>query len=79
MAYKNRRFKKTVEIKVRLDAQEQAESDIALEITGQQRAVVMRELYVEYCRNVIRNARASLGRAAFGIVNQDGDIKYRFA
>jgi chromosome segregation and condensation protein ScpB len=79
MSYKHRRYKKLLEYKVRLDEQENAESEIALELTGGQRAVITRQLYVEYCRNVIRNARNSLGRAAFGIVNPDGDIKYRFA
>lgn len=80
MAYRNKRQKKTNEVKVRFSDEEQALIDRAVDVDGGQRAVISRELILRWAADVLACAPAAiLARQNFGIVNPDGEIKYRFA
>jgi|TARA_R100000656_G_scaffold120069_1_gene94197 uncharacterized protein (DUF1778 family) len=80
MAYRNKRQKKTNEVKVRFSDEEQSLIDRAVDIDGGQRAVISRELILRWAAEKLANAPAALiARQNFGVVNPDGEIKYRFA
>lgn len=77
--YKNPRQKKTERFKLSLSEAELELLDIAAEIDGGQRAVIAREILLDWARSVVEKARFIQGRASFGVVESDGEIKYRFA
>ena len=77
--YKNPRNKKTERFKLSLSEKELELLDIAAEIDGGQRAVIAREILLDWARSVVEKARSLHGRASLGVVDPDGGIKYRFA
>jgi uncharacterized protein (DUF1778 family) len=77
--YKNPRQKKTERFKLSLSEAELELLDVAAEIDGGQRAVIAREILLDWARSVVEKARLIHGRASFGVVGDDGQIKYRFA
>ncbi len=77
--YHDKRKKKTERFKLSLSAAEVELLDIAAEIDGGQRAVIAREILMDWARSVVEKARHLHGRASFGVVDSEGDIKYRFA
>jgi uncharacterized protein (DUF1778 family) len=80
MAYRNKRQKKTNEVKVRFSDEEQSLIDRAVDLDGGQRAVISRELILRWAADIVSCAPAALlARQTFGVVNPDGEIKYRFA
>jgi uncharacterized protein (DUF1778 family) len=79
MAYRNKRHKKTNEVKVRFSDEEQSLIERAVDIDGGQRAVIARELLMRWAAEVISCAPSEIiARQNFGIVKPDGEIKYRF-
>lgn len=77
--YHDPRKKKTERFKLSLSEEEIQLIDIALDIDGGQRAVIARDVLLEWAKATIATARHMPGRASFGVVNPDGEIKYRFA
>lgn len=71
--------KKTERFKLSLSSEELELLDLAAEIYGGQRAVIAREILMDWARSVVAAARSLPGRASFGVVSDDGQIKYRFA
>lgn len=80
MAYRKKGLKKTNDFKVRLSDDEQSLVDRAVDIDGGQRAVLAREIILNWAKNTIANALPhQIARQNFGVVDPDGEIKYRFA
>lgn len=77
--YKNPRNIKTERFKLSLSEVESEVVEIALEIDGGQRAAIARDLLMNWARTVIDKSRHLHGRASLGVVDSDGEIKYRFA
>lgn len=77
--YQDPRKKKTERFKLSLSEPEIELIDIATSIDGGQRAVIAREVLLDWARSTIAAARLIPGRASFGVVDTDGEIKYRFA
>lgn len=80
MAYRNKRHKKTNEVKVRFSDEEQVLIERAVDIDGGQRAVIARELLMRWAVEIVAAAPSEIiARQNFGVVEPDGEIKYRFA
>ena len=80
MAYRNKRKKKICEVKVRFSEEELELLNRAVDVHGGQRGVISRKQILRWAAETIASAPAAiLARQNFGIVNPDGEIKYRFA
>jgi hypothetical protein len=77
--YKNPRKKKTERFKLSLSEAELLLVDSAVEIDGGERAVIAREILLDWAHTVIACAHKIQRKPALGIVEADGEIKYRFA
>ncbi len=76
--YRDPRKIKNERFKLSLSIDELELLDLAAEIDGGQRAVIAREILMDWARSVVAKARDMQGRASFGVVDVDGEIKYRF-
>ena len=80
MAYRNKGFKKTKSLTVKASQIEYDEIALAVEISGGEFSPSVRDAALAWARTVITESRKKQisGKACFGVVDGDGEIKYRF-
>lgn len=67
-------------LRLRYNERELEELNLAVSICGEQRAQIIRNLSLEWARNLIASTPAHIvSRKSFGVVGRNGEIKYRFA
>ena len=80
--YSNQSKKRVNRTKISLSDQDVQLIDAAVEIDGGQRAVITRDLLINWARSVVQSARANGTapiKSSIGIVSHDGGIRYRLA